>query len=65
MSRRVLLHPGILFCSGCGKELQPEHGTVIPQTLQWVYACTNTQCKQVGERLVIPIKSMVVLNAQP
>ena len=63
MSRRVLLHPGTLYCSGCGHELQSEHGSTQPMPLQWIYACTFTTCPQFGERLIVPVKSMVVMSA--
>lgn len=63
MSRRVLLHPGILYCSGCGKELQSENGTTFPMPTQWIFTCHNTVCPQTGERLIVPVKSMVCMSA--
>lgn len=63
MARKVFIHPGTLYCGNCLHELQPEHGALTPTILQWVYACTFTGCPQVGERLAVPLKSMVVLDA--
>jgi len=63
MSLKVYEDPGILYCSGCGNPLKPEHGQTFPMPNQWVFACTDTQCPQVGQRLIVPIRSMVCLNA--
>jgi hypothetical protein len=63
MSRRVLEHPGILYCSGCGQELKSEHGTTFPMPTQWIFACTNAHCPYHQERLIVPIRSMVCLTA--
>lgn len=60
---KVLIHPGVLYCTGCGHELQWEHGTVLPTTLQWICECTFSTCPQLGQRVVIPFKSMVCLTA--
>jgi len=63
MSRKVFEHPGILICSGCGTELQSEHGATYPMPTQWIYFCPRPECPQHNERLVIPVRSMVCMTA--